>query len=328
MTGDSHSINSVPTSDQAGPGIDLSIVVPVYRASATIRELYRRIIEVVEARGSTFEILFVEDCGGDDSWSVILALAAEDRRVRGFRMRRNYGQENALLAGIRGAMGKTIATLDDDLQHPPEELPKLLDKLHNDFDVVYGSPEREQHGILRNVASRITKIALQTSMGVEAARHISSFRVFRTNLRDAFTEYRSPSVSIDVLLTWATDRFAVVLVNHQSRQHGESGYDTIKLMRHAVNMTTGFTTLPLRLASLTGFVFAILGMFTLGYVVLEYLVRGDPVPGFPFLASIIALFSGAQLLALGIVGEYLARMYQRSMGKPAYLVSETTELRT
>ena len=322
------STTSVPPFDQAGAMIDLSIVVPVYRGSATIRELYRRVVEVVQAHGLTFEILFVEDCGGDDSWAIIQTLAAEDRRVRGFRMQRNYGQENALLAGIRAARGQTIATLDDDLQHPPEELPKLLDKLRDDFDVVYGSPQREQHSFLRNVASRITKIALQTSMGVEAARYISSFRVFRTSLRDAFSEYRSSSVSIDVLLIWATDRFAVVRVDHQSRQHGDSGYTAIKLMRHAVNMATGFTTLPLRLASLIGFAFATFGILMLGYVLLEYFIRGNPVPGFPFLASIITLFSGAQLVALGIVGEYLARMYQRSMGKPAYLVRETTEPRT
>lgn len=328
LADDSNSINSAATVDQAGPMIDLSIVVPVYRGSATIRELYRRITEVVQARGSTFEILFVEDCGGDDSWAIIQALAAEDRRVRGFRMNRNYGQHNALLAGIRGARGKTIATLDDDLQHPPEELPKLLEKLQDNFDVVYGSPLRLPHGILRNAASRITKIALQKSMGVEAARHVSAFRVFRTSLREAFTEYRSPSVSIDVLLTWATDRFAAVPVSHQARQYGSSGYNTIKLVRHAINMATGFTTLPLRLASLIGFVFAVFGLLLLGYVLLRYLYEGGSVPGFPFLASIIALFSGAQMLALGIIGEYLARMYQRSMGKPAYVVRETTEPRT
>ena len=304
--------------------IDLSIVVPVYRASATIGELCRRLVEVVEAQGSSFEIVFVEDCGGDDSWQLIQTLAADDQRVRGFRMHRNYGQHNALLAGIRGARGKVIATLDDDLQHPPEELPKLLGKLDGDCDVVYGAPQSQQHSALRGIASQITKTILQRSMGVEAARDMSAFRVFRTELREAFRDFNSPSVNIDVLLTWATSRFAVVRVRHQSRNHGGSGYGAAKLVGHAMNMVTGFTTIPLKLASIIGFLFAAFGLLILAYVVLRYAYSGGSVPGFPFLASIVAIFSGAQLIAIGIIGEYLARMYQGLMGRPAYLLRETT----
>ena len=190
------------------------------------------------------EILFVEDCGGDHSWDVIKRLSLVDQRVRGLRMSRNYGQHNALLCGIRAARGDVIVTMDDDLQHPPEELPKLLAKLDEGFDVVYGPPQQEQHGLLRDLASQITKLALAEAMGAANARQVSALRVFRTELREAFAGYRSPTVNIDVLLTWASTRFAAVPVGHEPRKFGESGYTAGKLIRHALNMMTGFSTRP------------------------------------------------------------------------------------
>ena len=198
----------------------ISFVVPVYRSAESLPELYRRISAVFGEGDQDLEIFFVEDCGGDASWSVIQQLAASDQRVRGFRMSRNYGQHNALLCGIREAHGETIITLDDDLQHPPEEIPKLLAKLDEGFDVVYGPPEKEQHGLLRDLASQITKLALEGAMGAANARQVSALRVFRTRLRDAFAEYRSPTVNIDVLLTWATTSFSAVKVRHEARKYG------------------------------------------------------------------------------------------------------------
>lgn len=302
----------------------ISIVIPVYRSAESLPELHRRLAGVFGESPGAIEILFVEDCGGDNSWEVIQLLAVADTRVRGFRMSRNYGQHNALLCGIRAARGQVIATLDDDLQHPPEELPKLLAKLDEGFDVVYGPPDREQHGLLRDLASQITKLALEGAMGAANARQVGALRVFRAELRDAFAEYRSPTISIDVLLTWATTRFAAVRVHHEPRKFGESGYTPRKLTRHALNMMTGFSTRPLQLASVIGFCFSLFGLFVLGYVLIRYLAQGSAVPGFAFLASIIAIFSGVQLFALGIIGEYLARMHFRTMDRPSYVVRETT----
>jgi undecaprenyl-phosphate 4-deoxy-4-formamido-L-arabinose transferase len=300
----------------------LSIVIPVYRAEETLRELYRRLVAVLETERIEFEILFVEDCGGDRSWEVIQALANDDSRVRGLRMSRNYGQHSALLAGIRAARNEIVVTLDDDLQNPPEEIPKLLVGLGEGYEMVYGTREQERHGLLRDMASRITKWALQSAMGAETARNVSAMRAFRTELREAFANYRSPTVNLDVLLTWATTRFGAVRVRHEERQVGESGYNLRKLITHAVNMMTGFSTLPLQIASIMGFLFAMFGFLILGYVLVRFLLDGSSVPGFPFLASIIAIFSGVQLFALGIIGEYLARMHFRTMDRPPYLVRE------
>lgn len=303
----------------------ISAVVPVYRSAATLVELHRRLTQALSAIVEGYEIILVEDGGGDGSWSVIEGLAERDERVRGIRMSRNYGQHNALLCGIRAARYGVIVTLDDDLQNPPEEITKLLERLGEDVDVVYGTPANEEHGFLRDQSSRITKLALQSAMGGDTARNVSAFRAFRTRVREGFEAYRGPYVSIDVLLTWGTTRFSHVSVLHEPRRMGASTYTFRKLFTHAFNMMTGFSTLPLQIASLVGFLFTIFGFGVLLYVLVSYVVNSGSVPGFAFLASIVAIFSGAQLFALGIIGEYLARMHFRTMDRPTYLVQERTD---
>lgn len=303
----------------------VSIVIPVYNAESTIEELYRQLVPAVEALAEQFEILMVEDCGTDRSWEIIRRLVERDDRVRGIRLSRNYGQHNALLCGIRAAYHDVIITMDDDLQHPVSELKILLDKIYDGYDVVYGSPQASQHGLLRGIASHLTKIALSGAMGIENARNVSAFRAFRTRLRDGFKDYRSPNVSIDALLTWATSNFTTVRVRHEPRYAGQSNYTIAKLIRHTFNLVTGFTTLPLQVASVIGFALTVFGFAVLAWVLGRYVITGYSIPGFPFLASIIAIFSGAQLFALGIFGEYLARIHFRTMEKPAYVVASTCE---
>jgi len=305
--------------------IRLSVVIPVYKGEKSLQELYTRLKTSLTAISDDFEVIMVEDCGGDRSWKIIEELSRMDQRVKGIQLCRNFGQHNALLCGIRAAQGELIVTMDDDLQHPPEEIPKLLMKLNEGYDVVYGTPMREQHGFWRDIASQVTKLALQSTMGAKIARNVSALRAFRTRLRDAFANYQSPFVSIDVLLTWATTSFAAIPVQHDPRQSGESHYTFRKLVAHALNMMTGFSPLPLQFASLVGFTFTLFGLVVLIYVIGRFLIHGRSVPGFPFLASVIAIFSGAQLFALGIIGEYLARMHFRTMEKPPYVIRTTSQ---
>lgn len=298
----------------------LSVVIPVYNSAGSLPALMERLLPVLRGLACQYEIVMVNDGSRDRSWEVIADLARRNPLVRGLCLMRNYGQHNALLAGIRAARHEIIITLDDDLQNPPEEIPKLLAKLNEGFDVAYGAPEAERNGLWRGLASRVIRLALQSVMGAETARHVSAFRAIRTHVRDAFAEYRSSSVSIDVLLTWGTTRFAAVPVRHEARREGVSNYTFRKLVILALDMMTGFSTWPLRLASLIGLALTLFGLLVLGYVVGRYLIAGYSVPGFPFLASTIALFSGAQLFALGIIGEYLARVHFRTMARPAYSV--------
>jgi glycosyltransferase involved in cell wall biosynthesis len=298
----------------------ISVVIPVYNSENGLHVLHKRLIDVLEKISSKFEIIFVEDHGKDNSWQVIQDIAKSDKRIKGLKMSRNYGQHNALLCGIRSAQNEIIVTIDDDLQNPPEEIPRLLSKLNEGFDVIYGTPQAEKHGLLRDLASQITKMVLQGAMGADTARMVSAFRIFRTQLRNAFVNYDGSFVSIDVLLTWGSTRFTAVTVQHDARKLGQSNYTIGKLIMHAMNMMTGFSVLPLQLASYTGFLFTLFGIGVFFYVLIRYLLIGTPVQGFPFLASIIAIFSGAQLFSLGIIGEYLARMHFRIMSKPSYNV--------
>ncbi|MDB6151976.1 MAG: putative glycosyltransferase [Chthoniobacteraceae bacterium] len=301
----------------------ISVVVPVYNSEQTLEMLIERLLPVLSKISSLYEVIFVNDGSRDQSGRVARRLSQAFPFLTVIELMRNYGQHNALLAGIRRARYEILITLDDDLQNPPEEIPRLLAGLIEGVDVVYGVPAIEQHGLLRDLASQVTKLTLQNAMGAETARHISAFRIFRTGLREAFSEYRGSFVSIDVLLTWATTRFSAVIVRHEPRHAGPSNYTVRKLIFHAINLMTGFSTLPLQLASLIGFAFTLIGFLILLFVLGRYAIDGGSVPGFPFLASIIALFSGAQMFALGIIGEYLARVHFRMMDKPPYAVRET-----
>ncbi len=307
-------------------GRTLSVVVPVFNSEASIPPLLERLAKVLPDLADDFEVVLVDDDSRDRSWRVIQEESRRRPWVRGIHLMRNYGQHSAILCGLRSARHEFVVTMDDDLQHPPEEISKLLARLDEGYDVVYGSPEREQHGLGRDLASRITKFVLQKGMGSETARRVSAFRALRRDLCAAFSSYRSEFVSIDVLLTWATSRFSAVTVRHDPREHGVSNYSVGKLVTHALNMFTGFSVFPLQIASLTGFAFTLFGVGVLAWVLGRYLITGDSVPGFPFLASVIAIFSGAQLFALGIIGEYLARMHFRMMKRPAYTVRDTTSV--
>ncbi|MBN2550093.1 MAG: glycosyltransferase family 2 protein [Anaerolineales bacterium] len=302
----------------------ISLVIPVYNSQDSLEKLIQRLGENLPSLAPEFEVLLVNDGSRDESWQEIIRLSQAHPWVRGINLMRNYGQHNALLCGLRAARHPVVITIDDDLQHPPEEIHKLLEELDRGFDVVYGTPMRQQHSLWRNLASYFTRLALQSAMGIENARKVSAFRAIRTQVRESFANYQSPEVTLDVLLTWGTTRFSAVPVQHEARQVGKSNYTLHKLIVHAINMITGFTVLPLQLASLMGFSFALFGLLLLIYVVGRYLIQGGSVPGFPFLASTIAIFSGVQLFALGIIGEYLARMHFRLMEKPTYVVRERT----
>ena len=235
---------------------------------------------------------------------------------------RNYGQHNALLAGIFNARHEVIVTMDDDFQTPPMEIPKLLGKINEGYDLVYGARHKEQHSWARNVASCVTKWLVQHAINAAIARSITSFRAFRKDLMRDFPRNGPPSVFIDALLDWTAQRITSVSVEHHVRGTGKSTYSWSKLVKHAVNLVTGLSVVPLQLAVLLGFLTTFFGLCLFVYVLVSYLLQRSAVPGFTFLAVVILLFSGVQLCVLGIIGEYLSRIYLRLLGKPAFVIKE------
>lgn len=304
--------------------MNVSIVVPVYRSEQTLGTLIERLSQVLPTFADSYEVLLVNDGSPDDTWGTIEKLACEYPWVHGIDLMRNYGQHNATLCGIRAAHHETIFTMDDDLQNPPEEMPKLLAKLNEGYDVVYGVARRRQQAWWKNMFSVLVKRAIGYVMGVRTVRDIGAFKVFRSSLRKAFEDFNGPDVLVDVLLSWGTTRFASVTVEESPRAAGRSNYNFARLVKVSLLVLTSYTTIPLRLASVLGFFFTLFGFFILLYVLVTYFTQGS-IPGFSFQASIIALFSGVQLFSLGIIGEYLARVFERTGGRKAYTIGRTTD---
>jgi undecaprenyl-phosphate 4-deoxy-4-formamido-L-arabinose transferase len=304
--------------------MNISVVIPVYNGAKTIEPLIQRLAVVLPSLAESYETILIEDGSPDNSWEVIEHLAGVYPWVRGISLMRNFGQHNALLCGVHAARYEIIVTMDDDLQHPPEEIHHLLDKLAEGYDVVYGMPRKRPHAWWRILGSILTKWAIGFAVGNKVLQNVQAFRAFRTHLRRAFADYQGPEVMLDAMLSWGTTRFASVDVDESPRTVGVSNYNMRKLIRMALLILTNFSTAPLRLASIIGFFFTLIGLIGLAYVLAIYFAEGS-VPGFPFLASAIIVFGGAQLFALGIIGEYLARLFERSSGRKPYIILRTTE---
>jgi undecaprenyl-phosphate 4-deoxy-4-formamido-L-arabinose transferase len=300
----------------------LSIVVPVFRSEKTLNELVNRITKSVSNK--SVEIILVDDASGDETWTTICSIARQNSIVTGIRLGRNSGQHGALLAGVRAAKFQTVVTLDDDLQNPPEEINKLIDALVPGVDVVYGVSTDVKQNFYRRAGSKLVRKFFASALGFNSAVSMSSFRTFRTALREGFNTALGPNVSLDAVLTWSTTRFTVVEVKHDERKVGDSHYTFRKLVRFMIDMATGYSALPLRLASALGFLTISFGAVLLVYVIGRPIITGERVQGFPMLASTIIIFSGVQIFLLGILGEYIGRMHFRVMNKPTYMVAETT----
>jgi undecaprenyl-phosphate 4-deoxy-4-formamido-L-arabinose transferase len=302
----------------------VSVVVPVYNGFDSLPLLVEEVGKVLPEVADAFELLLVNDGSPDQSWTVINELAQTHPWVRGIDLMRNYGQHNATLCGVREARYEVIVIMDDDLQNPPGEIPKLLEKLAEGYDVVYGVARKRRQVWWKSLASVIIKRAIAYVMGLRTVRDIGAFKAFRADLRKSFDSFRSPDVLVDVLLSWGTTRFTSVQVEEAPRAVGKSNYNLLKLVKVSFLVLTSYTTIPLRFASIVGFLFTFFGVGVLAYVLTIYFTLGS-IEGFPFLASTITIFSGVQLFALGIIGEYLARVFERTGGRPTYTISHTTE---
>jgi glycosyltransferase involved in cell wall biosynthesis len=303
----------------------VSVVVPCYRSATTLPTLVEGLTRVLPGATTAYEVVLVVDGSPDNTWEVASKLAAHHPNVRAIRLARNYGQHNALIAGVRSARHEVIVTMDDDLQHPPDQIPALLAALTDDLDLVYGLPEREEHGVVRSFMSRTVKAMMSIGLDIHNAKLISAFRAFRTFLRDGFDGLHGPHASVDVALSWGTTRVGATTVRMEDRADGRSNYTTRMLIRHAINMLMGYSIAPLRLVSYLGITLALGGLALLGVIIVRYLTGNTTVAGFTTIASMVALFSGAQMLGIGVLGEYVGRLHSSGMGRPTYVIRERTD---
>lgn len=303
--------------------MDVTALVPVYNSQETVGELVAELRSVLEAAADDFEIILVDDGSADGSWSAIAAEARRFGEVRGFRLARNVGQPSALLCGIREARMDVIVTIDDDLQQPPSQIPLMLRAIDEGADVVYGISERSRHAPSRNLATWIVKCTLELVFRVPRARQVTSFRAFRTSLRDEFDRTPPPMFSIDGLLAGATTRFEGVVVRHELRRSGRSRYTFGRLANHTMSLIAGSSASPLLFASVTGAALVAAG------VLLALAVAASQIGSSGWSSSWLLLAgwastSGLVLVSLGMIGSYLARLLQHASGPTLYTVAERT----
>jgi undecaprenyl-phosphate 4-deoxy-4-formamido-L-arabinose transferase len=306
--------------------VDVSVVVPVFNSASTLPALVDRVSAALGELGRTFEIVFVDDGSRDDSWRVLRGLhVAAPEHIRAIQLMRNSGQHNALLCGLRHARGRCVITMDDDLQHPPEEIHRLLERLEgDDLDLVYGVYREKRHSLARNLASKLVNAMYRVTFG--QATRVTSLRAIDRRLVEAVCRHGLGFTHLDGLLAWNTQRIGEVQVAHLPRESGKSGYSLAKLIVLALNLFTSFSLLPLQLVSTLGFVFAMLGLGGSLYYLILYLASNIAVPGYASIIIAIMTFGGVQLLSLGILGEYIGRLHLNVNGKPQY--SERTVLET
>jgi glycosyltransferase involved in cell wall biosynthesis len=300
--------------------IDLSVVIPVYRSEASLRPLTGRLRRVLDATGLDYEIVFVEDGSPDRSWDVLRAAQAENPdRVVAVQLMRNFGQHNALMCGFRQARGRVVVTMDDDLQNPPEEIPRLLAALEaRDLDLVYGNYGDKRHARWRNLGSTLVNTFYRATFRTGVT--VTSFRAVRRELLESIFPYDLNFTFIDGLLAWNTRRIGETPVEHRPRAEGRSGYNLSKLVTLALNLFTNFSLAPLQFVSACG-LFAACSGFALAFLYLcRYLLSSITVPGYASIIISILVMGGVQLVALGIMGEYLGRLHLNVNRKPQYTV--------
>ena len=291
------------------PDIAVSVVIPVFGSAETLNELYDRLSSVLRAESLSYEIILVDDASRDSSWNIMCFLHEKDNAVKILQHMKNFGQHRAILCGMRYAQGRLVVTMDDDLQHPPEEIPKLLHAIQKrGDDVVIGRYNVKQHGRIRNLATRVNNMLASRIIGKDPELRLTSFRVLRAEVAYELTRTRTCHPRIGQLLLTITDRISNVAVAHHRRKHGRSGYSRERLVSDALTNVLGTSSLPLRIVSIGGFVCSTLS-FALGCLtLLRYLVTGVSVTGWTSIILVQLFFFGISLLSFGVVGEYLIRI--------------------
>jgi undecaprenyl-phosphate 4-deoxy-4-formamido-L-arabinose transferase len=303
--------------------LDYSIVIPVYGGVATIEDLYRRLRAVFDERGASVEVIFVDDASRDGSWHVIERLARANANVRGIRLGRNFGQHNATTCGFRFARGRFVVTLDEDLQHPPEEIAKLIQcQQRGDADVVYGIPARRRSPFWRRLGSRLAMAIPRHVMKIHF--DISSFRLVRAALAREVACSTRHDIIVDAYLGWLTDRIAATEVRHNAASRC-SNYTLLRLIGLFANLLCNYTTFPLRVATACGGLLS-MGSILVGILfILLHLSGYTGVPGYSSLIVSLFFSTGVILMGIGVMSEYLGRILMQINGRPQAYIRHTTE---
>jgi len=301
----------------------LSIIIPVYNGAKTIAPLVAEVQRHLAGRYDLEIVLVNDGSPADNSAEVCDQLAANDPCIRFVDLSRNFGEHNAVMAGLNYCTGEAAVIIDDDFQNPPEEIARLVDKLREGYDVVYSRYERKEHGLLRNLGSSFNNLVATLLLGKPYGLYLSSFKALSRFVIDELIKYRGPYPYIDGLVWRITRRYAVVTVRHAPRAEGRSGYTLRKLVSLWLNMFTNFSIVPLRVAVVLGLTLAFAALVIAAIAVVERLRHPDLPRGWASLMVAMLLLAGVQLMAIGLVGEYLGRLFLKDAGNPQFVVRRT-----
>lgn len=298
--------------------VEISVVIPVYNSETTLIEFWARLDRVLSNLRRTYEVIFIDDGSHDGSWTVLKSIqSSASDRMTAIQLMRNFGQHNALMCGLRQSSGMIVITLDDDLQNPPEEIPKLILEIERDsIDLVYGRSDDKQHASWRNFGSMLTQVFYRRVFGLRNG--VSAFRAIRKELVECIVSYDLNYTYLDGLFAWHTDRISEVAVLHHPRVSGSSGYSLRRLVVLSINLFTNFSLLPLQIATWFGISAASIGFFAGFYYTYLKVFDNIDVPGFTSLIVSMLVIGGIQLIALGVIGEYLGRVHMNANHKPQY----------
>ena len=303
-------------------GVTYSVVVPVFNEEGNVEALASRVLAAMEKVGETFELLIVDDGSRDRTPELLRTIAAGDERVRVVRFTRNYGQEAAVEALYLNARGRWLIQMDGDLQHPPEEIARLIAKKNEGYDVVYGVREGRQDTLFRVAASRTMQWGMRSMMEIELPEDVSTFRLMSAPIARLVAALPERRKFFSALLVWSGARIGTVRVKHEARHAGATHYNFTKLLNHTFDLIVGFSSKPLRYIGTLGFVFALVGLGLGLWVILRKLVWDYGFVGWPSLFAAVVILGGMQLIATSVIGEYIARIYVQAQARPLYNIGE------
>jgi dolichol-phosphate mannosyltransferase len=304
----------------------ISVVIPVYKAENCLHELYKRLKSSLELIDDDFEIILVEDCGGDRSWEIILELANQDPRVKGIQFSRNFGQHYGITAGLDHCAGDWVVVMDCDLQDRPEEIPRLYNKAQEGYDVVLAKRKNRQHPLLKKLIARLFYQVFNYLADLNYDSEVGNFRIISRKVLSNFRLIREQLRFFGGLVDWMGYPTASIEVKHDPRLEGKSTYTFKKLWKLAIDTIIAYSDKPLRLSIKIGFIISLGAFFYGSYIVIRAILFGSPVTGWSSLIASLYFLGGIIISILGIIGIYLGKTFDEVKKRPLYIVRNSTNL--
>ena len=309
--------------------MNLSVIIPVYNSSSIILKLVSKISEEILKikRISTYQIVLINDCSEDSSWSEISKICNQEKFIVGINLMKNYGQHNAIMAGINIAEGDYVITMDDDFQHSPSEISKILDRMDEGYDVCYTNYKNNKYNAFKIFSSHLNNKISNFLINKPKNIYLSSFKCFTKKICEEIKKYDGPFVYIDGLIFDITKNVSSVDVEHLERMTGNSNYNIFKLISLWLRVLTNFSIVPLRISTIAGFFMTFVSFCSILVIVSIKLLNPTIAAGWASIISVLLFFSGLQFIVLGLIGEYIGRSYLNLNKKPQFVVREYKNLK-